>query len=139
MKTLMVTIAAAMMALNVAAYNPGNGPGNYCVKSIKGKTVVECNGKPIKKEIMFKNGSCVKPDGSVILANGRKYTLREGECVNSTSIMKLDKHGNWSKKETKTQPAKHEKSKSFKGEKSSKKGSKTSDHGDGDYNNLDNK
>ena len=109
MKTLMVTIAAAMMALNVAAYNPGGGTENYCVKSIKGKTVVECNGAPIKKEIAFKDGSCVKPDGTVILANGRKYTLREGECVNSTSVMNLSKHRDdkWHKKEMK-KPAKKE-------------------------------
>jgi hypothetical protein len=103
MKTLMVTIAAAMMALNVAARNPGSGTDNYCVKSLNGKTVVEHNGITIKKEVTFKDGSCVKPDGTVILTNGKKYTLREGECVNSTSVLNLGKHRDemWYKKEMK--------------------------------------
>src|SRR5438105_12602604 len=101
MKAIIVTIAAAMMALSVAAYNPGNVPDNYCVKSLNGKTVVEHNGITIKKDVFFKDGSCVKPDGTVILTNGRRYTLHEGECVNSTSVLNLNKHRDekWNKKE----------------------------------------
>jgi hypothetical protein len=96
----MVTIAAAMMGLNVAAYNPGSGPDNYCIKSINGKMVLEHNGAIVKKEITFKDGSCVKPDGTVITADGERLMLKEGECVNSTSVMNLSRHRDdtWYKK-----------------------------------------
>jgi hypothetical protein len=92
MKTMIVTIVAAMFALNVAAYNTGGGPGNYCVKSNHGKTVVEKNGTAIKKEVRFKDGTCLEPNGTVIMTSGKKLTLKEGECVNETSVLNLAKH-----------------------------------------------
>jgi hypothetical protein len=91
MRTIMVTIAAAMMALNVAAYNPGVGPDNYCVKNKNGKTIVELNGTTITKEIKFKDGTLIKPNGTVILTSGETVKLKEGECVNETSVMSLSK------------------------------------------------
>jgi hypothetical protein len=96
----MVTIATAMMTLNVAAYDPGRVPDNYCLKSINGKMVLEHNGSIVKKEITFKDGSCVKPDGTVITSDGERLMLKEGECVNSTSVMNLSKHRDdtWHKK-----------------------------------------
>jgi hypothetical protein len=100
MKTIIATVAAAFFALNVAAHNPGIAPDNYCVKSINGKMVVEKNGNAIKKEIKFKDGTCLEPDGTVIMTSGKRVMLKEGECVNETSVLNLDKHRNenWHKK-----------------------------------------
>ncbi len=89
MKTLIVTIAAAMMALNVAAYDPGVGPKDYCVKTKNGRTIVESNGKAMRKEITFKDGTCIKPNGTVVLTSGKTVQLKEGECVNESSVMEL--------------------------------------------------
>src|SRR6185503_12875980 len=91
MKALMVTIAAAMMALNVAAYNGGGDPDNYCVKNKNGKTTVELNGTTITKEIKFKDGTCIKPNGTVVLTTGKTVKLKEGECVNENTITDLSK------------------------------------------------
>ena len=109
MKTIFVTLAAAIISLNAAAYNTGKDPDNYCVKSMNGKMVVERNGKEVKKEITFKDGSCIKPDGTVIMTDGKKFMLKEGECVNETSVLSLSRHrdDNWHKKNM--QPVKHEK------------------------------
>jgi hypothetical protein len=100
MKACFVTIAAVIISLNAAAYNTGKDPENYCVKSVKGKMVLEHNGKVVKKEINFKDGSCVKPDGTVVLNDGKMLSLKEGECVNETSVLNLSKHrdDNWYKK-----------------------------------------
>jgi hypothetical protein len=101
MKTMIATVVAAMFALNVAAYNTGVGPGNYCVKSIHGKMVVEKDGSAITKEVKFKDGTCIEPNGTVIMTSGKKIALKEGECVNETSVLNLDKHRNenWHKKD----------------------------------------
>lgn len=90
----MVTIAAAMMALNVAAYNPGIDPKDYCVMNRNGKTVLEHNGKVITKEVKFTDGSRIKPNGTVLLASGKTVKLTEGECVNESSISELSKRRN---------------------------------------------
>lgn len=87
----MVTIAAAMVALNVAAYNPGVDPANYCVKSKNGKTIVEHNGTAITKAIKFKDGTSLKPNGTVVLTTGKTLKLKEGECVNEDTVMDLSK------------------------------------------------
>jgi hypothetical protein len=94
MKTLMVTIAAAMMALNVAAHNPGVDPADYCLKKKSGKIMVERNGSAITKEIKFKDGTRLEPNGTVHLTSGKTVKLKEGECVNESSVLDLNKHRN---------------------------------------------
>ncbi len=91
MKALMVTIAAAFFSLSVAAYNPGVDPADYCVKSKNGKTVVEKNGTAITKTIKFKDGSSLKPNGTILLASGRTVKLNEGECISESSLKELSK------------------------------------------------
>lgn len=91
MKAIMVTIAAAFFSLSVAAHNPGIDPANYCVKSKNGKTIVEYNGTAITKEIRFKDGTCLKPNGTVLLTTGKTVKLKEGECVDENTVMDLSK------------------------------------------------
>jgi hypothetical protein len=86
MKTIIVTIAAALISLNAAAYNPGNDPDKYCVTSKNGKTVVEFKGKPITKEITLKEGAKLKTDGTVVMADGSTVKLKDGECINKDNI-----------------------------------------------------
>jgi hypothetical protein len=94
MRTVIATIAAAFFALNVAAHNPGVDPANYCVKSKNGKTIVEKNGTAITKDIKFKDGTRIKPNGTVYLASGKTVKLKEGECVNESTVSNLSKRRN---------------------------------------------
>lgn len=87
----MVTIAAALFSLNVAAYNPGEDPTNYCVKNKNGQTIVEHNGTAITSNITFKDGTTIQPNGTVVLTSGETVMLREGECVNEDNVMDLSR------------------------------------------------
>jgi hypothetical protein len=94
MRTVIVTIAAALFSLSVAAHNPGVDPANYCVKSKNGKMIVERNGTVITKEIKFKDGTRIKPNGTVYFTTGKTVKLKEGECVNENTIMNLSQPAN---------------------------------------------
>lgn len=91
MKALMVTIAAALFSLNVAAYNPGDDPTSYCAKNKNGRTIVEHNGTAITSNITFKDGTTIQPNGTVVLTSGETVMLKEGECVNENTVMDLSK------------------------------------------------
>ena len=86
MKTIIVTIAAALLSLNAAAYNPGIDPDEYCVTKKNGKTVVEYQGKTITKDITLADGSKIKSNGTVVAADGTRLKLKDGECINADNI-----------------------------------------------------
>jgi hypothetical protein len=86
MKTIMVTIAAALISLSAAAYNPGNDPSDYCVTKKNGKTVVEYKGKTITNDVTLKDGTKIKSNGTVVLADGGRVKLKDGECINENKI-----------------------------------------------------
>lgn len=91
MKALIVTIAAALISLNVAAYNLGNDPNDYCVIKKNGKTVVEYKGREIKKDVTLKDGSKIKTNGTIVGADGSRVKLKDGECINSDNIAEFIK------------------------------------------------
>jgi hypothetical protein len=86
MKTIMVTIAAALISLSAAAYNPGNDPSDYCVTKKNGKTVVEYKGRTITKDVTLKDGTKIRSNGTVVLADGASVKLKDGECINENKI-----------------------------------------------------
>ena len=108
MKTIMIAVAAAFFSLNVAAHNLGEDPNSYCVMNKNGKTVIEHNGKTITKDVRFKNGSIIKPNGTVLLASGKTVKLQEGECVDENSIKDLSTRKNTKEFDKETDPNKLE-------------------------------
>jgi hypothetical protein len=86
MKTIIVTIAAALLSLNAAAYNPGIDPDEYCVTKKNGKTIVEYKGKAITKDVTLADGSKIKSNGTIVSASGERVKLKDGECINENNI-----------------------------------------------------
>lgn len=108
MKSIMIAVAAAFFSLNVAANNPGKDPDSYCVMTKNGRTVIEHNGKTITRDVKFKNGSVIKPNGTVLLASGKTVKLQEGECVDENSIKELSNRKNSKEFDKETDPNKLE-------------------------------
>jgi hypothetical protein len=83
----MVTIAAALMSLSVAAHNPGKDPDSYCVKKNKsGKMIVVHNGSELKETIELKDGTRLKPNGTIVFTDGKRVKLEKGECVDENNL-----------------------------------------------------
>ncbi len=94
MKKIIVTIAAALMAFNVAANNVGGDPNSYCVVDKDGKNFVTYNGSELTKKIKLENGTKLKPNGTIVLAGGKRIRLAEGECVDVNNL------GSWTDRES---------------------------------------
>lgn len=56
-------------------------PEKYCARLRDGKMVVLYAGKEINNDIFLKNGSTIKPDGTVITKDGVRFNLKEGQCI----------------------------------------------------------
>jgi hypothetical protein len=56
-------------------------PGQYCAQMRDGKMIVLFDGKEITGDAFLKNGSTIKPDGTVITKDGVRFTLKEGQCI----------------------------------------------------------
>jgi hypothetical protein len=82
----MVTIAAALMSLSVAAHNPGKDPDSYCVKNKNGKMIVTHNGRELTETIKLKDGTKVKPNGTIVFTDGKRVKLERGECVDENNL-----------------------------------------------------
>lgn len=89
MKTIMVTIAAALFSLSVAAGNAGGDPGSYCVENIDGKTRVTHNGSELTKKVKWEDGTKLKPNGTVVFASGKRVKLVQGECIDENNVSQL--------------------------------------------------
>jgi hypothetical protein len=86
MKKLMVTIAATLFSLGVAANNPGKDPDNYCLKNRGGKTIVVHNGSELTRTIELEDGTRVKPNGTIVFTSGKRVKLVQGECVDENNL-----------------------------------------------------
>lgn len=96
MRTLIVTIAAALFSLGVAANNPGKDPGSYCLKNIDGKTIVTHNGSELTRTMKLEDGTRVKRNGTIVLSTGKRVKLVEGECVDENNLAYLsDRKNSW--------------------------------------------
>lgn len=56
-------------------------PNQYCAQMRDGKMIVLFEGKEITSDVFLKNGSTIKPDGTVILKDGVRFSLNEGQCI----------------------------------------------------------
>ena len=58
-------------------------PAEYCAVMRDGKMVVLFEGKELSTDVFLKNGTTVKPDGTVITREGVRTSLKEGECIDA--------------------------------------------------------
>jgi len=58
-------------------------PDQYCAKMRDGKMVVMHEGKEITSDVFLKNGTTVKPDGTIISKEGVRVSLRDGQCIDA--------------------------------------------------------
>lgn len=56
-------------------------PGQYCAQMRDGKMIVLFEGKEISGDVFLKNGTTVKPDGTIISKDGVRMNLKEGQCI----------------------------------------------------------
>lgn len=56
-------------------------PDQYCAKMRDGKLVVMFQGNILAADVFLKNGTTVKPDGTIITKDGVRTNLKEGECI----------------------------------------------------------
>lgn len=62
-------------------------PNQYCAQMRDGKMIVLFEGKEITSDAFLKNGSTIKPDGTVILKDGVRFTLKEGQCIDQNGSL----------------------------------------------------
>lgn len=76
-----------------AAIQMQDNPNQYCAKMKDGKLVVMHDGKPITGDIFLKNGTTIKPDGTVITKEGVRSVLKEGSCIDADGKIDVLKTG----------------------------------------------
>lgn len=62
-------------------------PGQYCAQMRDGKMIVIFEGKEITGDAFLKNGSTIKPDGTVIMKDGVRFSLKEGQCIDQNGAV----------------------------------------------------
>lgn len=62
-------------------------PGQYCAQMRDGKMIVLFEGKEITGDVFLKNGSTIKPDGTVISKDGVRFSLKEGQCIDQNGLV----------------------------------------------------
>ena len=91
MKTIFFIIAAGILSLNAIDDLPNKfEQNNYCAEMRDGILTIVHDGSAINSDITLSNGTTVKVDGSVILKDGSKITLSEGDCVDTDGILMKD-------------------------------------------------
>lgn len=68
-------------------------PNHYCAKMKDGKLVVMHDGKPITGDVFLKNGTTIKPDGTVITKEGVRTVMKEGSCIDADGKFDVLKKG----------------------------------------------
>lgn len=70
-----------------------DNPNQYCAKMKDGKLVVMHEGKAITGDVFLKNGTTIKPDGTVITKEGVRTVLKEGSCIDADGKINVLKTG----------------------------------------------
>lgn len=82
-------LAAAVMMISMGAFAGDDHGDKYCGKLKDGKVVVMYEGHVLTSDAVLADGTIVKPDASVVMKDGSKMMLNDGECINkdgSTTI-----------------------------------------------------
>ncbi len=68
-------------------------PLHYCAKMRDGRMVVIFEGKEISGDVFLRNGTTVKPDGTIITKDGVRFHLKEGQCIDQNGVLVGDMEG----------------------------------------------
>jgi hypothetical protein len=92
MKKLLCIGGSLMFAVTVYAQDTTGmrrpeptGNQQYCADIHEGKTVITVNGKPLRKDVSFPNGTKLTTTGMVLRKDGSTATLKNGECIDKNS------------------------------------------------------
>jgi hypothetical protein len=109
MKTIITLIVAGAVAMGTMKVNSEGHGDKYCAKIRDGKKVVMHEGTQITADVTLDNGTVIRTDGTVVLQNGTRRTLQEGECIDKGGVIsgekdKKDKDKERDKKDNKNSP-----------------------------------
>ncbi|MCD6019727.1 MAG: hypothetical protein K0S53_2848 [Bacteroidetes bacterium] len=90
-KTIFTLITVTFFSLHIFANGPGKHPEKYCAKMQDGLKVVMHEGKPITSEVTLKNGTTIKPDGTITKPDGSKMELQADECISLDGNVAMEK------------------------------------------------
>lgn len=96
-KTIIIAIAAVCFSISALANGTEEHPNKYCAKMKDGKKVIMHEGSTITSEVTLKDGTKIKPDGTITKTDGSKMTLKEGQCISMEGDIAKEKE----KKESK--------------------------------------
>lgn len=91
MKTIITAITVAFFSLGAFAHDNNEHPDKYCIKMKDGKKVVMHEGTALTSEVTLKNGTKIKPDGTVTKSDGTTSMLKEGECMSMEGSVAKEK------------------------------------------------
>jgi hypothetical protein len=81
MKTLLFIVAAGILSLNAIDDLPNKYAGNYCAEMKDGILMIMHDGSAVTSDVTLANGTMIKMNGTVIMSDGKKLLLSDGDCV----------------------------------------------------------
>ena len=95
MTRIIIAIAAFTLMLNqnLISGEPTKPIGDmtYCAEIKDSTLVIMRDGIQLTEDIVFDNGTEVKTDGRVIFPDGVTATLKAGDCIDKSGIIKVEK------------------------------------------------
>ncbi|MEO8761108.1 MAG: DUF6799 domain-containing protein [Bacteroidia bacterium] len=82
-----MTLSTGMFAQTKSEDSQSGDDNNYCAKNEMNKIIVVYRGAAIIDDAKLENGTLVKIDGTLIMKDGSKTLLREGQCINRDGTM----------------------------------------------------
>ncbi len=64
----------------------------YCVVKKDGVNYIQSNGNNLSTDVTLQNGTIIKTDGTLTPLKGESYTVKSGECVDSTGKVVSSTH-----------------------------------------------
>lgn len=87
-----IIFVAALFALSFHPVTKNTGvyekqSDKYCAKKKNGKTIIMHRGTKMVTDVTLSSGIQIKTNGVIIMENGAKMILKEGECINPDGSM----------------------------------------------------
>ena len=87
MKTLLFIIAAGILSLNAINDLPNTYANSYCAQMKDGVLTIVHDGTAINSDVTLENGTTIKANGTVVMKDGSKIVLGEGDCVDKDGLL----------------------------------------------------
>jgi len=90
MKTLFFVVAAGILSLNAVDDLSIKYSGSYCAEVRDGLIGIVQEGKTVSSDIVLDNGTTIKTNGTVVMKDGSKFILSDGDCVDLEGNLIID-------------------------------------------------